>query len=117
MGREIKRVPIDFKWPIGKIWKGYIPQDESEKYEPPEGEGYQLWETVTEGSPMSPVFETPEKLATWLVDNRISTCGTTGQVDFETWLIFITQHGWAPTLIFSQSRGLESGVKGIRGCS
>jgi hypothetical protein len=24
MGRELKRVPLDFNWPIGKIWGGYI---------------------------------------------------------------------------------------------
>lgn len=24
MGRELKRVPLDFNWPIGRIWEGYI---------------------------------------------------------------------------------------------
>ena len=24
MGRELKRVPLDFSWPIGRIWHGYI---------------------------------------------------------------------------------------------
>lgn len=24
MGRELKRVPIDFEWEIGKLWCGYI---------------------------------------------------------------------------------------------
>lgn len=24
MGRTLKRVPLNFKWPIDKIWKGYI---------------------------------------------------------------------------------------------
>ena len=24
MGREIKRVPLDFKWPIDQLWKGYL---------------------------------------------------------------------------------------------
>ena len=24
MGRELKRVPLDFKWPVGQIWKGYL---------------------------------------------------------------------------------------------
>lgn len=35
------------------------------EYEPPAGPGYQLWETCTEGSPISPVFGTPEELASW----------------------------------------------------
>jgi hypothetical protein len=31
MGSELKRVPIDFYWPIGKIWKGYVnPYNSSE---------------------------------------------------------------------------------------
>lgn len=34
--------------------------------EPPKGEGWQLWETVSEGSPISPVFADAEGLAQWL---------------------------------------------------
>ena len=33
---------------------------------PPSGEGWQLWEIVPEGSPVSPVFATAEELAHWL---------------------------------------------------
>jgi len=33
---------------------------------PPTGPGWQLWENVSEGSPISPVFTTPEELATWM---------------------------------------------------
>ena len=36
-----------------------------EDYEPPTGEGFQLWETTTEGSPSSPVFKTFEELCEW----------------------------------------------------
>jgi hypothetical protein len=35
--------------------------------EPPTGPGYQLWETVSEGSPVSPVFKTPAQLANWII--------------------------------------------------
>jgi hypothetical protein len=24
MGRELKRVPLDFKWPEDKVWEGYL---------------------------------------------------------------------------------------------
>jgi len=37
-----------------------------ERKEPPKGEGWQVWETVSEGSPITPVFETPEKLVNYL---------------------------------------------------
>jgi len=40
-----------------------------ESYEPPAGEGFQLWETTSEGSPVSPVFETIEALCEWCADN------------------------------------------------
>ena len=33
---------------------------------PPTGDGYQLWQTVSEGGPVSPVFVTPEELADWI---------------------------------------------------
>lgn len=37
--------------------------------EPPVGEGWQLWETTTEGSPQSPVFASAEELADWCAPN------------------------------------------------
>lgn len=40
------------------------------EHEPPKGSGWQLWETTTEGSPMSPVFATAEELAAWCADHR-----------------------------------------------
>lgn len=43
--------------------------------EPPTGEGWQMWETTSEGSPMSPVFDSPERLAAWLADTGASTFG------------------------------------------
>lgn len=36
-----------------------------EPTEPPTGDGYQLWETTSEGSPISPVFSTLDDLCAW----------------------------------------------------
>ena len=36
-----------------------------ERYDPPSGPGYQLWETTSEGSPVSPVFATLDELCAW----------------------------------------------------
>lgn len=33
--------------------------------EPPQGPGWQLWETTSEGSPVSPVFASADELAAW----------------------------------------------------
>lgn len=43
--------------------------DTWEDIEPPQGEGWQLWETVSEGSPISPVFTNDEAFAQWLIEN------------------------------------------------
>lgn len=40
-----------------------------ESYEPPTGEGWQLWETVSEGSPISVVCATADELAEWCFKN------------------------------------------------
>jgi hypothetical protein len=103
MGRLLKRVPMDFNYPIGSIWAGYLIKpfyccddcDLCRKYaeikrikykdgvcpdfrehylpkndfEPPVGEGYQLWEDTTEGSPSSPVFATLDELCGWCEEN------------------------------------------------
>jgi hypothetical protein len=40
-----------------------------EPEEPPTGEGFQLWETTSEGSPVSPVFKTLDELCAWAAEN------------------------------------------------
>lgn len=67
MGRTMKRVPMDFDWPLKKVWEGYLNPDC--EVEPPEGDGYQLWETTSEGSPVSPVFASFEELCEWCAEN------------------------------------------------
>lgn len=110
MGRELKRVPLNFNYTKNKVWYGYylslstcmgdahceqckemarikgVPMasygcPDWDKYleEPmkelrelldvPKGEGYQLWETTSEGSPISPVFETLDELCEWCEEN------------------------------------------------
>jgi hypothetical protein len=83
MGREIKRVAIDFDHPLDEVWPGYICPDENfddatgeyidwAPTEPPAGDGWQVWETVSEGSPITPVFPTADALVA-----HLSTVGTT----------------------------------------
>ena len=134
MSRELKRVPLNFAWPCDRVWfgyrldavscelcsasgdapgGGYCPTCEGEgKVYPtigiPKGDGYQMWETVSEGSPISPVFATPEKLAEWLAEHGESGCGG-GRHTREQWLKMIVS-GWAPSLAVSAA-GVESGVE------
>lgn len=114
MGRELKRVPLNFDWPIGKIWYGYSINtclddcDACRHYaklknlsfndygcpvfnvDPPVGGGYQLWENTSEGSPLTPVFETIEELAKYCADasNKVTIFGS-DTLDYENWYIVI----------------------------
>ena len=82
-----------------------------ERTEPPEGPGYVMFETVTEGSPISPVFATAEELARYMAGTRWGSDieGTS----FETWMKFITDVGWAPSGMTLPGRGMVDGVTGI----
>jgi len=57
----------------GKLWQSDEIKrlhDDWQSFEPPLGDGFQLWETTSEGSPMSPVFESLNKLCEWAADNE-----------------------------------------------
>lgn len=155
MGRELKRVALDFDWPLNKIWSGFInpyyeeckpctsceqtgysakarcarlgiseecdvckgegsiwssPEAKAasetwEIIEPPSGTGYQMWETVSEGSPISPVFATPEGLASYLAEGKESSTA-----NYEQWLKFINGPGWALSMVVSNGV-VQSGVQ------
>lgn len=76
--------------------------------EPPTGDGYQLWETVSEGSPISPVFETAELLAEWMTGNDCTVDGPMSS--YEAALRFV-KAGWAPSFMSSPETGFLSGAE------
>lgn len=57
---------------------------------PPEGPGYQIWETVSEGSPITKVFATKGEIVKHLVANGYSTEAAESFSDV----------GWAPSMVF-----------------
>jgi hypothetical protein len=63
--------------------------------EPLEGPGYQVWETVSEGSPISPVFSTARDLAHHMATTRY---GADRGTSYEDWVSFIEGPGWAPSM-------------------
>lgn len=95
----------------GSVWDSPESEkryDEWESFEPPAGEGYQIWETVSEGSPVSPVFSEPETLARWMARNHFGCYAGTTE---EQWLAFINGPGWAPSLVITNgvvSNGVEA---------
>lgn len=75
-------------------------RDEAEawtKEDPPEGEGWQVWETVSEGSPISPVFPTREGVIEWLTSPAY-TWGASRPLTREQAEAFVDQ-AWAPSFI------------------
>jgi hypothetical protein len=84
-----------------------VAYDAWERTDPSEGPGWQLWETVSEGSPCSPVFATPEELARYLADGGGHPLGK--PPTYEQALAFVGK-GWAPSMMGTPEHGLESGV-------
>ncbi len=69
-----------------------------------------MYETTSEGTPISPVFATPEELARWLTDNEASAFG--GQTaTYEGWLR-VARGGYAPSAVVT-SAGMTSGVDAL----
>jgi len=91
-------------------WAGEKPQkdnfmpewDESEKTH------LQMYETTSEGKPISPVMETPEELAKWLADNNASAFANM-TATYEQWLNTIKQ-GFAMSAIIENGE-IKSGVE------
>lgn len=50
--------------------------EEWESFEPPTGEGFQLWNTTTEGHPMTPVFATLDELCQYCEHKQVSVFGS-----------------------------------------
>lgn len=78
-----------------------------QRTEPPEGEGWQLWQTVSDG-PISPVYETPEELARWMASPAY-TWGASQPMQYEHALAFVTGPGWAPSAVRTVAHGVETG--------
>lgn len=87
----------------GRIWESNAAKQLYENWqniEPPTGDGWQLWETTTEGSPVSPVFATADELVNWMVADGYSREGAEAFV----------KSGWAPSLVMTPGKGVQSGV-------
>lgn len=84
--------------------------DAWEPTEPPTGDGWQMWETVSEGSPVSPVFPDAEGLARWLTtpDGGEMAGPSRRPMSIEQARGFVAA-GWAPSLI-GNAGGLHDGA-------
>lgn len=67
--------------------------DAWEPVEPPTGEGWQVWETVSEGSPITPVFTT----AAELIDHLVYVGAWSKRWSRESAESFVNGSGWSPS--------------------
>lgn len=76
---------------------------------------FQMYETTTEGTPVSPVFESPESLARWLALAGQTACETL-KGTYEEWLL-VCRGAFAPSMVASQGRDgrttFQNGVAGL----
>ena len=104
-------IPLeDGKKSVGfEEWYGHKPYPDDYMPEWPEEERTHLmmYETTSEGTPISPAFETPEELAQWLADNKASAFGSM-TATYEQWLA-MCKVGWAISAV-SDATGMHSGV-------
>ena len=63
--------------------------------------GYQIYETVSEGTPVSPVFETLADMEAWLVGHGYSSKAASA----------FCKQGWVPSMIYSPETGLVSDIE------
>ena len=97
----------------GSVWpseEDELRYDQWERSEPPAGEGYQIWETVSEGSPISPMFADPHELAEHMSHTR---WGADSGTSAEQWFKFIVGPGWAPSMIMDSSGRIIDGVNTV----
>ncbi len=94
-------------------WNGHPP--DRAYYRPwkdEEATWYQLWETVSEGTPVSPPFATQEELIAHLAAHGDGGWGASspGGWGIERARRFVMNEGWAPSMVVSDGR-IVSGVE------
>lgn len=68
---------------------------------------FMMFQNVSEGTPISPAFATPEELARWLTENG-ANAGAGMTANYQQWLR-VCKGGYAPSMVISNGV-LQSGV-------
>lgn len=133
MPYEVRKVPANWEHPKDekggfKELLGWSIEDDIADWDPEDEEDYpkecdympnwptnerthfQMYFTVGNGIPMSPVMETQEALARWLADNSTpETAGCASGATYEQWLAMIIE-GWAADFEIGGRHLLSAGV-------
>lgn len=94
-------------------WEGERPNRNNDmpKFDSGTDTYYMMYETTTEGTPISPAFETPELLARWLSDSEANSFGSQS-ANYESWLR-VAKGGYACSAVVINNNGIQSGVEGL----
>lgn len=104
---------------ISETWEEYAgPCPVESEYMPDwtdsERTHYQMYEDTSEGTPISPVMDSPEALARWLADTGASSFGRY-TATYEQWLN-VCRGGFAPSMVIvvnAEGARLVSGVEAM----
>ena len=97
-------------------FRGYYGQepewyDHRPRWKDSERTRLQLYETVSEGTPLSPPMPDADALAVWLAEHTVGLWNGTDQMDYNDWVRFLEAGGWAMSFVVSPEHGVESGVE------
>lgn len=100
------------EYPYFWQWEGMPPNEEDYMPSWPDAERthYMMYETTSEGTPISPALESPELLARWLADHGANSFGSS-TATYEQWL-GVCRGGWAPSAVIVDGRFM-SGVEAL----
>jgi len=82
----------------------YTPED----WPPPEERGYVVYETVSEGTPITPCFATQEELIDWLAEKGTAWDDPMPREVAER---FVRGSGWLPSVIVTSEGVVRSGLE------
>lgn len=103
-------VNADYDWWAGEKPEAPNPNDYMPDWPDEQRTHFMMYESTSEGTPISPAFATPEELARWLADTGASSFADF-TATYEQWLNTIRE-GSAPSAIISNGT-IKSGVEGI----
>jgi hypothetical protein len=95
-------------------WAGPRPEpaDYMPSWRPEERTHLQMYETCTEGTPISPVMSNAEDLAKWLAENKASAFGSQ-TASYEEWLAMIRVGHSMASAVGGPGIGLINGVAAV----
>lgn len=108
------KYPVDQPYRSFCAWHGEPPDPAYHRPLWPEGTAtwYQVYETVTEGTPVSPAFATRDELVHWLVnDGKGMGIGGSAQTMTRKAAERFADAGSAPSMVHTPEKGLRSGVE------